>query len=127
MALKKYQIQVTQKHIDDASISSIYIVEQPRCCPIALALYETLTGRTYKVQRRPYDKKRKEIVFDKSQPFSVADTIRWYGTGLVGQTHMHPPMEIKYTKDIAKFINAFDEGKPVCPIELTIELPDFSK
>lgn len=122
---KTYNIKVTQKHIDDAAIASLFIVEQPRFCPIALALYENLTGKTYKVKRRPYNKKRKQIVFDGSQMFSVAETIRWQGYGLIGQTHMHPPMDIGHTKDTAKFINSFDEGKAVNPIEFTIQLPEF--
>ena len=125
--LKTYHIKVTQKHIDDASIATLFILEQPRCCPIALALYESLTGKTYKVKRRPYDNKRKQIVFEGSQAFSVAETIRWHGHGLLGQKYMHPPMDIKHTKETADFVNAFDKGKPVAPIELAIQLPDCNQ
>lgn len=129
------KIKVTQKHIDDASASIMYTAEQPRYCPIALALFEQLSGGTYKLVGRGVGHGRgdrnwsKMIVFKSQRSYgqicSVANTII-LNRNLIKDEWSHcSPSTFEHTKETATFVNDFDNGKPVKPFSFTIDLDNI--
>lgn len=120
---KRFTISVKQQHIDDAKSAALWIKDQCKTCPIALALYEQMTGGKYKLKRRMgWGNDVKEIEFGKYQPFSVAKDIEWIGIGIVGQERTKPPQYIPHTKESKEFIIRFDKEEQVSPFTFEIEL-----
>ena len=128
------EIKVTQKHIDDANASIMYTAEEPRYCPMALAIYEQLSGGTYKLVGRGVGNGmgnrswKKMISFSgarrvyRGQICSVADTII-LSKNLIREEWRHcSPSTFEHTKKTATFVNDFDNGRPVKPFSFTIDL-----
>jgi hypothetical protein len=126
------KINVTQKHIDDANASIMWTGEEPRYCPMALAIFEQLSGGTYKLVGRGVGRQRwkKQIVFKipnriySGQICSVADSIIIHKSSLREEWRHCAPATFYHTRKTASFVNAFDNGKPVKPLSFTI---DFDK
>jgi hypothetical protein len=130
------EIKVTQKHIDDANASIMYTSEQPRYCPMALALFEQLSGGTYKLYGRGVghgsgNRNWSKMIAFKipnnkygGQMCSVADTIIVHKSSIKDEWRHCSPSTFEHTRKTAKFVNDFDNGRPVKPFSFTI---DFDK
>lgn len=128
------EVNVTKKHIKDASDSIMFVREQNCWCPVALALYEQVMGKEYKIKRRSeYKKAKKAILFCNDQlknggatnPFAVAETIRINSEGvnkIFNTTGYHPSFEVEYPKSVLDFIITFDSGKPVRPFSFKLNM-----
>lgn len=129
---KTLKIQVTDKHIQDGRACVLWISEQNKHCPIALALYEQVMERSYEVIDRgePWPNKKTPRFCNKvfpnggaSNPFSVANTLQISSEAIEKIFDMkgfYAPREMKLPKIVSEFIVKFDKGEKVEPFSFEL-------